>query len=415
MESKSLRIGVWLASVALAIFAVLSFIPFEPAIEAARRAGFSDEVIRIGLTKSFESRLIFWGTQFAQIAFVCWVGLTQAGPKLAEFWLGKCRKRKWLATLATAFSLASAREIILLPFSLLNYFHNVRWEMLASQYTLWAWGGDYLIATGVEAMFLGIAILFFWSLIQNLPKLWWCVAPIGGGLFAMLYALLAPLILDPMTNRFEPLDETKWKDLKPRLMALVEKANLPVREILVMDASKRSTHSNAYFAGFGATRRIVLYDTLLQQLNAEEVEAVLAHEIGHWQNDHIVYGILLGTLGMCLACWLLDTFLSYSVRQEPWRAESKNDPRLLGAIMLILFFGQWIVRPIENKVSRYFEVQADMRSLELIKDRQFAIECEKRLAIQNKSNVAPAPWNSWMFSTHPSSVQRIEAAKNWQP
>ena len=216
-------------------------------------------------------------------------------------------------------------------------------------------------------------------------------------------------------NRFVPLEETEWKELKPQLMALVEKAHLPVRDILVMDASKRSSHSNAYFTGFGATRRIVLYDNLLKQLSGREVEAVLAHEIGHWENDHIVYGILLGTLGMWLGCWLMDGIMVSSLRQEPWLAESKHDPRLIGWIMLWLFLGQWIVRPIENQVSRRFECQADLRALELIDDWQLAVECEKRMAIENIANVAPSPWNSWMFSTHPTSVQRIETAKSWKP
>lgn len=216
-------------------------------------------------------------------------------------------------------------------------------------------------------------------------------------------------------NRFVPIEETEWNQFKPRLLALVQKAGLEVNEILVMDASKRSTHSNAYFSGFGSTRRIVLYDTLLKQLGPKEVEAVLAHELGHWENDHIVFGILWGTLGMWLACWILDGVLVDSLGKEPWRAESKHDPRLMGWIMLLLFFGQWLVRPVENQISRIFERQADLRALELIEDRQAAIECEKRMAIENKANVAPSPWNSWMFSTHPSSVQRIETAKNWQP
>jgi STE24 endopeptidase len=412
---KSLRIGVWIATGALILFAVASFINYTPAIDAARRVGFSDDVIKKGLVRSAESRMIFWGAQFAQVTLFCWAGLSGVGRQLAEYWLVRSKNRMWLAAILTVVTFAIAREMLLLPFNVLSYFQGLRWELLSENYTLVSWGKDYLVTSSIEGLFLLLAVVFFWILVKKLPRLWWCVAPLGGGVFAILYALLAPLILDPLMNRFVPLEETQWKALKPQLMELVEKADLPVREILVMDASKRSSHSNAYFTGFGATRRIVLYDNLLRQLSGAEVEAVLAHEIGHWENDHIVFGILLGTLGMWLGCWLIDGILIASLRQEPWRAQYKHDARLMGWIMLLLFWGQWMVRPLEHQISRHFECQADLRALELIEDRQFAIECEKRMAIENIANVAPSPWNSWMFSSHPSSVQRIETAKSWKP
>ena len=413
--ARSLRIGVFVAVGFLAVFSLISFITYPPAIEAARRAGFSDDVIELGLQKSFEARLIFWGSQFAQIALLCWLGLTGDGRRLAEYWLQSCGSRMWLATLLMVLTLAIVRELLLLPFNLLGYFHGRRWEMLAEQYTLLAWGYDYILSTFLDGLLLVPTVVILFWLLKRFPKTWWAIAPAGGAVFAIAYATLAPLLLDPLMNRFVPLEKTKWKDLKPQLMALVDKAQIPVEEILVMDASKRSSHTNAYFSGFGGTRRIVLYDTLLKQLSPKEVEAVLAHEIGHWENDHIVYGILLGTLGMLLACWILDGFLAASVRQAPWMAEAKYDPRLVAWLALLLLLGQWIVRPIENQISRIFETQADWRALQLIDDPKLAAECEKRMAITNKANVAPAPWNSWMFSTHPTSVQRIETAQSWKP
>lgn len=412
---KPLRMGVFVAIALLLVFAIFSFIPYPPSIEAARRAGFSDMEITRGQVRSFESRLIFWGAQFVQLVLVCWAGLTSGGRRLAEFCLSLCGHRVWLATLLAVFALASLRELLLLPFNVLGFYQSRRWGMLAESYSLGSWGSDYFFSTTVEAFFLLVGTLFFWGLVKGLPKIWWCVAPVGGGVFAILYATLAPLVLDPMMNRFVPLEQTQWSDLKPQLMELVAKAELSVQEILVMDASKRSTHSNAYFAGFGSTRRIVLYDTLLKRLSAAEIEAVLAHEIGHWENDHIVYGISLGVLGLWFACWLVDWILLASLRQEPWRAEFKHDPRLIGWLMLLIFLGQWLARPIENQISRRFERQADWRALELIDNPQFAMECEKRMAIDNQANVAPSPWNSWMFSTHPSTVERIETAKSWKP
>lgn len=411
---NSLRLWTIFGLSLLAIFAVLSFVPYPASIAAARRAGFSDEVIGTGLLRSAQSRLLFWGAQVAQIVLVCWLGLTTGGQRLAESWQRIGRNRYWFSVMMTALTIFISREMLLLPFGIAGFVFNQQWEMLSPQYSIWAWIGDWLVASMTDGVLVMLGLLLFVFLIRQAPLFWWCIAPIAGGAFAVFYALIAPLILDPLTNRFVPLESTEWKDLRPRLIGLVDRAKLPVQEILVMDASRRSKHTNAYFAGFGATRRIVLYDTLLTQLNADEIEAVLAHEIGHWENDHIVLGIFLGALGLFFGCWFLDGLLSQASRQKLWGATTKEDPRLLGVVVLLLFFGQWIVRPVENYISRTFEVQADIRSLELIDDPSISIAAERQMAIDNKSNVAPSPWNMWMFSTHPSSVQRIERASQWQ-
>jgi STE24 endopeptidase len=378
----------------LILAAIASFIPYAPAVEAARRNGFTDEVIQTGLTRSAESRLLFWAAQFAQIFFIYWIGLSETGSRLAGFWLARTHSRVWLTALITVAWLCLCRELLLFPFRVMSYFQSQRWGMLAADYSLLNWSKDYLFASSIDFLLLLVGFSLFWMLIKFLPKFWWLVAPLASGALAISYAMMAPLILDPIMNRFVPIENTEWRDLKPRLLALAARADLPVQDIWVMDASRRSTHSNAYFTGFGSTRRIVLYDTLLKQLSPAEIEAVLAHEIGHWE---------------------FDCILSSSLHQHPWRANAKHDPRLLGWIALLLFFGEWIVKPIENNISRRFEIQADIRALELIEDSQVVIDCEKKMAIENKSNVAPSPWNRWLFSTHPSSVQRIETARNWNP
>lgn len=412
---RSLRLGVWFAICLLIAIAIASFFPYSPAVEAARRNGFSDEVIQTGLTRSAESRLLFWAAQFAQIFFIYWIGLSETGSRLASFWLARTQSRVWLTALITVAWLCLCRELLLFPFRVMSYFQSQRWGVLAADYSLLNWSKDYLVASSIDFLLLLVGFSLFWMLIKFLPKLWWLIAPLASGVLAISYAMIAPLVLDPIMNRFVPIENTEWRDLKPRLLALTAKADLPVQDIWVMDASRRSTHSNAYFTGFGSTRRIVLYDTLLKKLSPAEIEAVLAHEIGHWEYDHIVWGILFGTMGMWLGCWIIDCILSSSLHQHPWRANEKHDPRLIGWIALLLFFGEWIVKPIENSISRRFEIQADLRALELIEDRQVVIECEKKMAIENKSNVAPSPWNRWLFSTHPSSVQRMETARNWQP
>src|SRR5207302_3569898 len=119
------------------------------------------------------------------------------------------------------------------------------------------------------------------------------------------------------------LSQTEWKDHQPRVQALIEKAGVPVQEILVMDASRQSNHGNAYFTGFGPTRRIVLFDNLFKKKYSEaEIESILAHEIGHWQHDHIVKGMLLGLLPALLGSFLLDRLLRVAMNRAPWYFQS---------------------------------------------------------------------------------------------
>src|SRR5262249_31557807 len=139
-------------------------------------------------------------------------------------------------------------------------------------------------------------------LMRLFPRRWWIVATAVGLPLGILYALLSPVLISPLFNTFAPLPESAWarkegnRDkavaLEKSMRKLTDEAGIEVGEVLVVDASRQSYHSNAYFSGFGPTRRIVLYDNLLEKNRPKEVESVLAHEIGHWRHDHIVKGIL---------------------------------------------------------------------------------------------------------------------------
>lgn len=397
----------------LIVVAIASYIPYPSAVQMARNAGFSDEVIAVGLQRSGQSRFLFWCGQFITGALFVWFGFSAVPRKVVD---ALQAKGFGVVTIAAVIAggLKLGSDLLLLPLNVVGYGLGQKWQMLNPDYTLAMWGLDFLLASAVELMLLLIAVAILYSLLTWSPRWWWLLTPAVGGCVAIAYALLAPLTIDPLFNTFVPLSETEWKEVRPRILALTQKANLPVQDVYVMNASRTGKHSNAYFAGFGSTRRIVFYDNLLRNHSLEEVESILAHEIGHWKYDHIVRGILLGSFALILGAWIVDGILVNASSQTPWKLTSKNDPASVGLLAMVLFFGEWLVRPVENYVSRSFEVQADLASLELIKDRDLFIQSEKRLAIQNKSNVAPSPWNQWIFSTHPSSVDRIRMAREFE-
>jgi STE24 endopeptidase len=277
------------------------------------------------------------------------------------------------------------------------------------------------------------------------PRWWWLLAALVGTTLGVLYAFLMPEIILPLFNKFTPLDDPY---LRERVRVLAGKAEVPVAEVLVMDASTRGRHTNAFFIGFGSTRRIVLYDTLLRahsgispestastlgvlgfgpgpltapsQLAAArsegdaEIETILGHEMGHWRHHHILKGIALASAAGLVGLFFLSRVLRWAVGRKPFLLRSPTDPAGLPLILLLFMLALWVTMPLQNGISRYFENQADETALELSQNPAAFIAAEKRLALDNVSNVAPTPFNVWMFATHPPTVDRIQMAEEWE-
>jgi STE24 endopeptidase len=290
-------------------------------------------------------------------------------------------------------------------------------------------------------------------LIRLLPRWWWAVGATLSVALGFFYAYLMPEVINPLFNTFTPLRD---QDLVKRVRALAARAGVPVENVLVMDASRQGRHTNAYFTGIGPTRRIVLYDTLLRPLDtlppesaarvvgllataalpgpgavvgpveagavvtghrlqvAEEIESILAHEIGHWQHQHIFKGILLAGLGAYVGLYLVSRILCWAVRRAPFALRSPSDPAGIPLVLLLSVLGAWVVLPVENLVGRHFERQADASALELAGQPRAFIAAEKRLVRDNLGNVAPTPFSVWLFATHPPAVERIQMAEEWQ-
>jgi STE24 endopeptidase len=304
------------------------------------------------------------------------------------------------------------QDLLYLPIGIGRLYHARSWGM--SNLELDGWLQDHAISFAVTLVIQGIVLVGFYAVVIGFPRTWWLLGALGSGLLAIAYAFFAPLFIDPLFNEFTPIANTEWSRLQPRVQKLVSEARVEVEEILVMNASRQSEHTNAYFSGFGSTRRIVLYDTLLKKHTDAEIESVLAHEIGHWQHDHIVKGIALGTCAALAGLFVLDRLLRRTVGRAPWHLQSIADPAGLPVILLLTFLGTWVAMPLGSVVSRQFERQADRTALELAKQPAAFIDGERKMAIDNKSNVAPAPWNVWLFASHPTTVERIRMADEWR-
>jgi STE24 endopeptidase len=405
-----------LVSTIAALFFLLlfltTFVPYPPAIAEAQAAGFTAGDIDTGLQITFERRFFLWGNTALELGLLYVLAMTGLARRWADRFLAWCGNNRIVAALCMGVVYLALHEILSLSLGIARFYHAKAWGM--SNYDLAGWLRDHYLAFGINLPWEATLLVGFYALLIVFPRIWWLLAPIGGSALIVAYAFLSPVLINPLFNDFTPLSKTEWKNQQSRVQALIDKAGVPVEEILVMNASRQSNHTNAYFTGFGSTRRIVLYDNLLKKHSEAEIESILAHEIGHWQHDHITKGILLGALASLIGCFLLDRLLRFAVGRAPWHLQSPADPAGLPLILLLMNLGSWIAMPVGNAVSRHFEWQADQVSLDLAGQPDAFIDGEKKMARDNKANVAPTPWNVWLFSTHPPTVERIHMAEDWK-
>lgn len=314
-----------------------------------------------------------------------------------------------LALLA-AFALISG--VLDLPFSLYQTFVlEARFGFNKSTLTLWL--GDLLKSTLLAAVIgLPIAWIILWFM-GTTGHLWWLWAwGIWTG-FQLLLMWIFPSFIAPLFNKFEPLAD---ESLKARVTALMQRCGFAAKGLFVMDGSRRSAHANAYFTGFGASKRVVFYDTLFKQLNADEVEAVLAHELGHFKHQHITKRMLgmfaLSLVGFAALGWLSQQVWFYTgLGAIPSTALAFGMSAHDDALALLLFmlatpvFTFWIT-PLMAHFSRRDEFEADAYAMQQAQGSALASALLK-LYEDNASTLTPDPVYARYYYSHPPAVERL--------
>ena len=277
-----------------------------------------------------------------------------------------------------------------------------------SNQKLRAWLWDEAKGFLVGLALAGIVVELLYFLIRQFSQHWWLITwALFMGLFVLL-AQLAPVVLLPIFYKFEPLDD---EDLRRRLVQLSERAGTRVRGIYRWKLSEKSRKANAALTGLGNTRRIILADTLLDNYAPEEIEAILAHELGHHVHRHILKSIAVQTGTTLLGFWAANWVLHYAVDRHMFEelSDFANMPLLaITASVLSL-----LLMPALNAYSRYNERQADRYAFESIANVQPFISSMNKLAQQNLAERTPSKWVEVLFHSHPAISKRVAAAEAW--
>lgn len=330
------------------------------------------------------------------------LGLTPLGA-----WLVGLVPGPWIAkVLGGGLLVLAVADLITLPFAAWRHTVLVRYG-LSTQ----GWGGwavDLLKGYAVGAVLAAIALLGFFTLTRLLPNWWWAVGAAGAAALVVLFSFIFPVLVEPVFNKFTPMADGP---LRTELMELAARDGVPVRDVLVADASRRTTALNAYVSGIGPTRRIVVYDTLLREAEPAETVGVVAHELGHAKRNDVVIGTVIGALGaaaLVVGLYLLGGW-GWLLRRAG--VDSIAEPKAIGLLLAVATVAGLLAGPAQAFVSRLIEARADQHALELTGDPAGFERMQQRLSLVNLSDPDPPAWEQALFGSHPTTVERMAAAR----
>lgn len=397
--------------VALVVTAAL-LVPWHPwpAAGVHPSAGLDFTPAELQRDTTFHAALRVWTYPRALVSLVVTValGLTPAGARLVQR-AGRLVGGSWpLTAAAGTIALAVVSLLVSLPFSIAAELVLRRYDLSTQDWL--GWTTDTLRENGVSALVTAVAMVVLVGLARRWPQGWWAPAAALAAALVVAGSLLYPVLIEPLSNSFTSLPPGQ---LRTELLDLAARDGQPVRDVLVADASRRTTAENAYVSGLGSTRRLVVYDTLLQRATPAEVEAVVAHELGHVANHDVWLGTAIGALS---AAWAV-VGVGLLTRGTWWRRRAGvngvGDPRSVAFLLAVLAVGGWLAAPAANLVSRRIEARADVHSLELTHDPTTFANMQRGLAVANISDIAPRWYRELLFETHPSPAWRVALGRAW--
>ena len=311
------------------------------------------------------------------------------------------------AVLYFVLMLTIITKVISFPLDYYGFRLEHQFNLSNQKFKSWLWDETKGWLIG---MVIGIVLVeIIYNIIRIAPMKWWLIVWAIYNALAIFFAQIAPVVLFPLFYKFVPLEND---DLSKRLIKLSEKAGTRVRGVYEWKLSEKSKKANAALAGLGATRRIILADTLLENYTSDEIEAVLAHELGHHVHKHILKSIVL-QIGISLTgFWIVAQALEFAVERQMFPA--MNDFASLPLLILLTTVMSFLLMPILNAYSRQKEREADRYSLKSIREVGPFITSMNKLADQNLAERNPSRLVEIWFHSHPPVAKRIAAAEAWQ-
>jgi STE24 endopeptidase len=383
--------------------------PVPRADQLAALAELPAETVARGRVLRAALRRPGYGSVGLGLAVVLLLGLTPAGAGLVDR-VARPFGGHWLAAgVLGGLAVVLAGQLAILP--LAGWRHAILADHGLSTQGWRGWAADALKGYAVTAGLAAVTLAGFFTVARWFPLWWWAVAAAGAAGLVGLLSFAFPVLVEPVFNRFTPMAPGP---LRSELVALAGQARVPVRGVLVADASRRTRAVNAYVSGLGPTRRIVVDDTLLAKASPDEVVGVVAHELGHARHRDIAAGTLLAAVGAAGAVVGVYLLGSWDGLLRAAGVSSIAEPRSVALLLAVLTVVGLVTGPAQAWVSRQVEARADAHALALTRDPASFVATHARLAEVNHADPDPPRWERLLTGSHPSTVERIAAARAWQ-
>lgn len=350
-----------------------------------------------------EKRLLGFASLILSLAFLLIFYFTGISSLLADLNIAHPIIGTFLVYVVTFYSTMTILGLPLEFFS--GYIHEHKWDFSNHTVKSWLW-------EKIKSFFIGLIIfililgLLLWIMAIT-PKWWWLVAALMMAFVSVVFAILFPIVIAPIFNKYTPIQNEK---LTAALDKILVRGGLKSSGIFKEDMSRQTKKENAFLAGLGKTRRIVLGDNLLENMTNHEIESIIAHEVGHYKYQHIWKNIGIGTLQQLLIFFVINLILKWSF---PHFLSSTQGNLSLFPMFAILMggFSGFLFAPLNNSLSRSFEKEADRYALANIKNNRSFITALAGLANRNLSNAYPEWWMKVLFYSHPPIGERLKMAE----
>ncbi|MEP9365619.1 M48 family metallopeptidase [Nocardioides sp. CN2-186] len=344
------------------------------------------------------ARVWSWSSLAVSLVVALVIGLSSWGRRLVDRLPGWW----WVRIVLAVAMIELIGRIITLPFAVL-----LRRRVLDYGLSTQSWGGfahDMVKHEAITIVVTSLLLIVLVGCARRWQRAWPAVA---GGLLGVLVlagSFVYPVVIEPLFNSFHSLPDGP---LRTQILALADEEGVPIDDVLVADASRRTTTLNAYVSGFGSTRRVVLYDNLVNDVPQDEVLSVVAHELGHAKHDDVLTGSLLGAAGAVFGVGLLALVVGAAGER---RHVSMRDPTVVPLVLALLALGTVLSAPVENGISRLIETRADVDALEVTHDADSFVEVQRQLALRSLADPTPPAWSQLWFGSHPTGLTRIAIA-----
>ncbi len=288
-----------------------------------------------------------------------------------------------------------------------SYLHEHRWQFSNQSFRSWFWDQIKSFIVGLVVIWL-VAGLLLW-IMDQFPGYWWLIAGLAMAGVSVILATLFPVVIFPIFNKYTPIEDKK---LTKALADILAKGGLKSSGFFKEDSSRQTKKENAFLAGLGKTRRVVLADNLLEKMTVPEIESIIAHEVGHFRYKHLWLNIGLGTIEQLVIFFILDRFMRLVFPQflssPNWNLNLFPLLIIAGGVMSGFIFG-----PLTNALSRLFEKQADTYALKMIQNKRYFMTALAGLADRNLANAYPKWWIKILYYSHPPIGERLRRAEEF--